>query len=228
MIKSTLMKSIMTLAGASALAFAAATATAHGHDGHKKGQDGHKEHMTQAEPGEIGSAAPAFTLMDTEGNEVSLSDFEGKVVVLEWFNPQCPFVVKHHKKFDTMTATQKWAKEQDVVWLAINSGAPGKQGHGVELNSKMKDEWNISYPILMDESGEIGRAYGAKTTPHMFIIAEDGTIAYNGAIDSDRSISKAGEINFVEAALKAHLAGETIETASTRPYGCSVKYGKAG
>lgn len=177
------------------------------------------------QPAKVGEKAPNFALTDTEGKTVNLSDYEGKVVVLEWFNPGCPFVVKHHEKFTTMTDLASEFVAKDVVWLAINSGAPGKEGHGLELNKQKKADWHINYPILIDESGEVGKMYGAKTTPHMYVIDKDGTLKYAGAIDNNPSATKLGDVNYVRQALNEVLAGETVTTPETRPYGCSVKYG---
>jgi peroxiredoxin len=175
----------------------------------------------------VGKPAPDFALKDTDGEEHKLSDYTkaGKTVVLEWFNPDCPFVKKHHVTFNTMASLQSEMKAKGVVWLAINSGAPGKQGAGLERNQKAKAEFKIDYPILLDEAGKVGRMYGAKTTPHMYVIGADGTLLYKGAIDSDKSPSKAGETVYVRAALTQHLAGEKVGTTQTESYGCSVKYG---
>jgi len=177
---------------------------------------------------EPGDKAPGFTLMDTEGAEYILQTYldDGKTVVLEWFNPDCPFIKKHHANHRTMNETFAAVKDEGVVWLAINSGAKGNQGNGLERNQKAVKEYEMPFPVLIDESGEVGRAYGAKTTPHMFIITPEGVVAYNGAIDDDRSASKLGETNYVAAALKEMAAGKKITTAETQPYGCSVKYGK--
>jgi len=175
---------------------------------------------------EVGKAAPDFTLTDLDGEEHSLSDFEGKMVVLEWFNPDCPFVKKHHEKNKTMRSTYQEYADKDVVWLAINSGAPGQQGHGKERNGKAVEDYGIAYPLLLDESGEVGMAYGAKTTPHMYVIDTSGTLVYMGAIDDDRSPNKLGETNHVKQSLDAVLAGESPDPAETKSYGCSVKYAK--
>lgn len=174
----------------------------------------------------VGAPAPNFTLTDTEGNSHTLSDLtkQGKVVVLEWFNPQCPFVVKHHEKHSTMKDLASEFADKGVVWMAINSGAPGKQGAGLELNQEYKSKWTISYPILMDESGEVGHLYGAQTTPHMYVIDTSGELRYMGAIDNDRSATNLGDVNYVRQALNQVLAGETVTTPETRAYGCSVKY----
>jgi peroxiredoxin len=173
----------------------------------------------------IGQKAPAFELKDTEGKTVKLSDFAGKVVVLEWFNPECPYVVKHHGDNKTMANTYAKYKDKGVVWLAINSGAPGKQGAGLEINAQHKKDWKIEYPILLDESGKVGKAYGSKNTPTMFIIDATGNLAYMGAIDNDNSAKKLGSINYVDQALGQILAKETVSSPVTKAYGCSVKYG---
>lgn len=172
----------------------------------------------------IGQAAPAFELKDTEGKTVKLSDFAGKVVVIEWFNPECPYVVKHHSDNKTMANTYAKYKDKGVVWLAINSGAPGKQGAGVELNAQYKKDWKIGYPILIDESGKVGKAYGSKNTPAMFIIDAAGNLAYMGAIDNNNSAKKLGDVNYVDQALGQVLAKETVTAPVTKAYGCSVKY----
>lgn len=182
----------------------------------------HKDHMHA----KIGKKAPDFTLVDTMGDSHTLSEYteSGKVVVLEWFNPKCPYVVKHHERHDTMARLAKEFKDKDVVWMAINSGRKGHSTTGVDLNNEYKKKWSIGYPILMDESGEVGHMYGAKTTPHMYIIDADGMLRYAGAIDNNNSARTLGDVNYVEQALKQVLAGETVSTAETRAYGCSVKY----
>ncbi len=174
----------------------------------------------------IGESAPDFTLVDIEGNEVTLSDYtaDGKIVVLEWFNPSCPFVAKHHDTFATMKETIAEFEGKDVVWLAINSANEGHKTGYLALNRERQEEWKIGYPILIDTSGEVGKAYGAKTTPHMFVIDADGILAYAGAIDSDQSAKKLGEENYVYNAVSALLNGETVEVSKTKSYGCSVKY----
>lgn len=186
---------------------------------HDHGKDG-KHAMTA----KVGAPAPTFTLTDTDGKTFNLADHKGQVVVLEWFNPGCPYVVKHHEKLDTMTATYGAFKDKGVVWVAINSGAPGKEGAGLEANKTAKAKWHMEYPVLLDESGAVGKMFGAKTTPHMYIINKDGTLAYAGAIDNDSSAGKAGDTNYVKQALTQVLAGETVSTPETKPYGCSVKY----
>lgn len=184
--------------------------------------------MSQQQGVTAGEMAPMFTLKDTEGKEHSLKDVlakeSTKAVVIEWFNPDCPFVVKHHKNNSTMKDLAKKYADQGVVWMAINSGAEGLQGAGIERNKKAIEEYGIAYPVLMDMNGKVGRQYGAKRTPEMYVVAKDGTIVYHGAIDSDGSPRNLGEINYVDEALKAHLAGETVATQRTQAYGCTVKY----
>jgi peroxiredoxin len=178
---------------------------------------------------QAGQKAPDFTLRDTDGKEHSLASLlsQGKTVVLEWFNPDCPFVKYHHATSHTMTDLAKSFSEKNVVWLAINSGAPGSQGAGLDRNKKAKKDYKMEYPILIDEAGTVGRAYGAKTTPHMFVIGKDGRVVYAGAIDSDRELKAAEKTNYVERALSQYLAGEAITMAQTTSYGCSVKYSKS-
>ncbi|MFN0010274.1 MAG: redoxin family protein [Phycisphaerales bacterium] len=176
----------------------------------------------------VGETAPNFTLKDLDGKDVNLAEIgKDKVVVLEWFNPECPFVVKHHKKNPTFANLYKEFSPKGVVFLAINSGAAGKEGAGLDKSKEGKKEFGIQYPVLLDEAGDVGRTYGAKTTPHMFVIAKDGTIAYAGAIDNNTDAGKAGDINYVKNALDEVLAGKAVTTKETKPYGCSVKYGKA-
>ena len=153
--------------------------------------------------------APSFTLKDTNGVEHTLAQYlaDGKIVVLEWFNPDCPFIVKHHQLNRTMNETFMTLQHKGMVWLAINSGAPGKQGAGLERNKKAHTDYEMLFPILLDESGTVGRAYGAKTTPHMFVIGKDGKVAYSGAIDNDPSPTKPGERNYIISALRALMDG---------------------
>jgi len=177
-----------------------------------------KEYLDTAEEEK---KAPGFTLTNYDGNEVGLSDYESKIVVLEWFNYECPFVRYHYEDVNTMTDLAEKYKEKDVVWLAINSTKHLK----VEKNEKFAKKYNVSYPILDDRSGEVGKAYGAKTTPHMFIIDTEGKIVYNGAID-DSPLGKKQEdaTNYVDKALAELTADKEISTPGTKPYGCSVKY----
>ena len=171
----------------------------------------------------VGDAASDFTLEDTTGSDVSLSDFSGKVVVLEWLNPDCPFVQRHYKA-GTMKQLAAEYGEKGVVWLTINS----THYMDAAANAKFKADQELPYPILVDQSGEVGHLYGAATTPHMYIIDGDGRLVYIGAIDDDPRGSKgtAQRTNYVDAALGEVLAGKPVTTAETKPYGCSVKYKK--
>jgi peroxiredoxin len=185
-------------------------------------------HAEEAAPAAVavGAKAPDFTLTDTDGKSHKLSDYtaQGKVVVLEWFNPECPFVKKHHQLTHSMNDTFAFAKKAGVVWLAVNSGAEGKQGAGLERNAAARKEYGMEYPVLLDESGAVGKLYGAKTTPHMFVIDEKGVLIYRGGIDDDASPKTLGKTNFVRTCLEAHAAAKPVTANDTKPYGCSVKY----
>jgi peroxiredoxin len=177
----------------------------------------------------IGKAAPDFALKDLAGNEVKLASFKGKVVVLEWFNPGCPFVKRSHT-VGSLVDTAKRHMKDGVVWLGVNSGAAGKQGADVAMNSDAVKAWSVPNPILRDETGAIGKAYGATNTPNMFVIDKTGTVVYAGAIDNSpdgegKSPQGGKLVNFVDAALEDVAAGRAVKTAVTRPYGCTVKYG---
>lgn len=187
----------------------------------------------QAEPLVIGEPAPDFTLVDMDGKRHRLSDYteKGKIVVLEWFNPGCPFVVKFYNNELENKPTHDMAakyKDKDVVWLLVNSTHTGHRDF--PLNATKVEEWQVKHPVLMDSDGKVGRMYSARTTPHMYIIHRDGNLAYQGAIDSnrDRNPARRGDqtVNYVGQALEQLIAGETVTTAETRPYGCSVKYAK--
>src|SRR5262249_26247831 len=152
--------------------------------------------------------------------------FKGKTVVLEWFNPGCPFVRASHTKGSLREAAKR---HPEVVWIAINSGAPGKQGHGVETNRSGAEKFSMSYPILMDEEGAVGKRFGATNTPHMYVIDKDGVLVYRGAIDNSpdgegESPTGGRLVNYVDAALADIAAGKKVATAETKAYGCSVKY----
>ncbi|MCW5549911.1 MAG: thioredoxin family protein [Opitutaceae bacterium] len=178
---------------------------------------------------QVGQPAPDFTLTDIDGKTHTLSDYKGKTVVLEWMNQECPFVVKHYEKSGNIPATQRAATADGVIWLVINSGRPGAQG---DFSPEKVREWskqqNTSYTAYFrDQDGKVGRLYDAKTTPHMYVINPEGTLVYNGAIDSIRSanpkdIAKAE--NYVTSALAAVKAGEPVKTPATQAYGCTVKY----
>jgi len=175
-----------------------------------------------------GAIAQDFKLTDVNGKTVQLSQFRGKTVVLEWHNPGCPFVAKHYNS-GNMQATQKAARQQGAVWLTINSGAKGKQGHmtGAEAKALVAEQKIQSTNYLFDTKGLVGKAYGAKTTPHMYIIDGTGTLVYQGGID-DKPTANIADIknarNHVLAALSEIKAGDKVSIAQARPYGCSVKY----
>jgi len=178
---------------------------------------------------ETGIAAPDFTLVDTHGKSHSLADFKGKTIVLEWTNPGCPFVVKHYGS-GNMQALQKEYTAKGVVWLSLCSSAPGKQGHmsPEDWNKTLAKEGSTPTALLLDGEGKVGKLYGAKTTPHMFVIDAGGRVVYEGAIDSVKSPNAADipkATNHVKAALDEVLAGKPVTLPVTTPYGCSVKYG---
>ena len=175
-----------------------------------------------------GAAAPDFTIVDTAGKPVKLADYRGKFVVLEWTNPDCPFVRKHYDSKNMQDLQKEWGA-QDVVWLSINST---RQGHYEYRDGPKMQEWMTSQggapkAVLIDDRSEAGRAYAAKTTPHMFVISPEGKVLYNGAIDDKRSSNPADAKkanNYVRAALTEAKGGKPVTVASTTPYGCSVKY----
>jgi peroxiredoxin len=184
--------------------------------------------VATAETAALGKPAPDFTAPDLDGKSVSLKDFRGKTVVLEWFNPGCPFVKKSHTVGSLVDTASRHAKN-GVVWIAINSGAPGKQGHGKETNVEARSSWKMEHPVLLDENGSIGRAYGAERTPHMYVIDPKGVLVYRGAIDNSPDGEKQSPqggtlVNHVDAALADLAAGRPVAVAETKAYGCSVKY----
>jgi len=180
-----------------------------------------------AEP-KIGEQAPEFVGVDSDGKTRSLTDFAGQIVVLEWTNHDCPFVRKHYGT-GNMQALQKQAAADGIAWLSVISSAPGKQGHvsPEQANSIAKDQGASPTAILLDPEGKIGRAYDAKTTPHMYVIDSDGKLLYMGGID-DRPTSNWDDVkgakNYVVAALDDVASGRQVKTPTSRPYGCSVKY----
>lgn len=181
-----------------------------------------------AEPSEgiksaIARKAPDWTLNSFDGKTISLSDYKGKIVVLEWFNYECPFVLRHYGSNSTMIGLANKYRDKGVVWLAINSTA----GTTPQANLEFAQKHNLPYPILDDRSGEAGRAYGAKTTPHIYVIDAKGSIAYQGAIDNNETGRKTqGVINYVDKALAELTAGKKVTTTDTMPYGCTVKYAR--
>jgi peroxiredoxin len=176
----------------------------------------------------IGAPAPGFTLPDLDGHNVDLASFRGRTVVLEWFNPQCPFVNKAHTKGSLKTSASRHTAE-GIVWLGIDSAAPGKQGYDVDAIRAAVQRFGLAHPILRDVDGVVGHAYGATNTPHMFVIDMNGVLVYAGAIDN--SPDAEGEspqggplVNYVDAALEDLASGRPVRTPLTKAYGCSVKY----
>jgi peroxiredoxin len=176
----------------------------------------------------VGEKAPDFTAKAADGSEVKLSDYAGKMVVLEWFNKDCPFVRKHYDSANMQTLQKEYAAK-DVIWLTVNSSAEGKQGYETAEAALKTVETEDAAPahVLLDSEGTLGKLYDAKTTPHMFVIDKEGTLVYAGAIDDTPSV-KPEDVktakNYVRAALDAIAAGEKVAEASTKAYGCGVKY----
>lgn len=176
----------------------------------------------------LGQAAPDFTLGGADGKEHKLSDYKDKIVVLEWTNHECPYVKKHYGA-GNMQALQKDAQDKGVVWLTINSSAAGQQGHVTadQAQTIIADGKAVPAAYLLDADGTVGHLYGAKTTPHMYVVNKDGTLVYEGAIDdapSADSKTLANATNYVKAALADLEAGKPVATAQTKAYGCGVKY----
>ena len=196
-------------------------------------------HVLRADPASgaaaLGKEAPDFTLSDTEGKSVKLRELRGKTVVLEWFNPDCPFIKHAHTKGPLKDFAKRVVNDK-LVWLTINSNAPNKQGWGVPRNRQAKQEYGINNPILLDESGKVGRAYGAIKTPHVFVINEKGVLVYRGGVDNapigvvdperphlSGHTNDALE-NYLEYALSDLGGHKALRLADTPPYGCTVKY----
>ena len=176
----------------------------------------------------VGQAAPAFSITDSQGKTVSLTDYKGKHVVLEWTNPGCPFVQKHYNS-GNMPGTQKSATGQGVVWLAVSSTAKSASDYKppAELEAWMKSKQAAPSATLMDDDGKLGRAYGARTTPHMYLIDPAGKLIYAGAIDSKPSANPADiktAVNYVNQAVGEALSGKPVSQPASTPYGCSIKY----
>lgn len=177
---------------------------------------------------EVGKPAPAFTAKNVKGEQISLSDYKDKIVVLEWVNFDCPFVKKHYSG-KNMQKLQADYTAKEVVWLTVNSSAEGKQGYleASKLAEKTTAEGSKASQIIVDADGTVGKAYDAKVTPHMMIIAKDGTLAYSGAIDSTPSTNAAdieASDKLFANALDAVIAGKEVANAKNKPYGCGVKY----
>jgi peroxiredoxin len=176
----------------------------------------------------VGEPAPAFTATDMNGKSRSLAEFKGKYVVLEWHNQSCPFVKKHYES-GNMQKLQKDLTGKGAVWLSVISSAPGKQGHVTveEEKAYLAAQKAMPTDVLFDPEGTVGKAYGAKTTPHMYLIDDKGILVYAGAIDDNPSSDAADAAtakNYVRAAYEEAAAGKPVTTASTAPYGCGVKY----
>ena len=171
----------------------------------------------------LGKKAPDFTLIDTNGQERSLSDYKGRVVVIEWINPECPYV-RHCYQTKAMQGAYKAVKQLDksIAWLAINT-TPGTTA---QANNLWSATYGLKYPILLDERGKVGRLYDARRTPQMFVIDTEGVIRYAGAIDDNSLLNKrpAETTNYVVNAVKQLVAGETVTPDSTKPYGCTIRY----
>lgn len=186
--------------------------------------------LSAAETPKAGAPAPGFSLTDSHGQKHSLGEYKGRYVVLEWFNPGCPFVQKHYKS-DNMQKLQKQFTGKDVVWLTIDSSAPGEQGSlsPAEAN-KQRTDWKMdSTALLLDPTGKVGHEYGATNTPHMYVINPKGDLIYSGAIDNKPTTDLAdiaGATNYVQAALDEAMAGKPVATPTSRAYGCSIKYSR--
>ena len=181
-----------------------------------------KEPSKQVEPA-VARKAPDFIMKSFDGKNISLSDYKGKIVVLEWLNPECPYLRYHYEKENTMIELAAKYKARNVIWLAVNS----TKHLTAETDKEFADKHNLAYAILSDSSGVVGKAYGAKTTPHIFIIDTNGNIAYDGGIDNaPLGNPPEGEelINYVDKALTELIGGKAVSTTNTKPYGSSVKY----
>lgn len=173
----------------------------------------------------VGGPTPDFVLNDLEGKPVKLSDHKGKTIVLEWFNPECPFVKYAHGEGPLKSLAETYTAK-GVVWLAVNSGAPGNQGHDPAVNIKWAAEYGMKHPVLLDESGGVGHMYGAKTTPQIFVIDPSFTLRYAGALDNAPrgKAPEGGVSNYAAQAIDAVLAGAAPDPSEPKSYGCSVKY----
>ncbi len=177
-------------------------------------------------PASVGAPAPDFVLPDPDGTLVRLSDHAGKVVVLEWFNPECPFVVNAHEQGPLVDMPRDW-DAKGVVWLPVNSNAPGAQGSDPDRNRKAQGEYGLPRPVLLDPTGAVGKAYGAKTTPQIYIVEPGGTLVYSGGLDNaPLGEPQGGTLQpFADDAIRTVVGGGTPAAGRTKPYGCSVKYG---
>jgi len=186
------------------------------------------DHDAKAKGAKIGDVAPDFSLVDQNGTAVRLSDHKGKIVVLEWFNNECPYVVKFYRD-GHMNKFAQAAKDKGVIWLAVNSTSPSMKQDSTVTDKSISEQWKIDRPILNDGTGEVGHLYGAKRTPHMYVVNADGVLAYMGAIDDNPSADTAdiaGAKNYVMQAIDELQAGKSVSQAETKAYGCGVKYAK--
>ena len=184
--------------------------------------------LVAAEAPKVGAPAPAFSLPDSNGKTHSLGDFKGKYVVLEWFNPGCPFVQKHYTS-ENMQKLQQEFTGKKVVWLTIDSSAEGKEGYltPAEANKQIADWKMKSTALLLDPDGKVGHEYAATNTPHMYVVDPNGKLIYSGAIDNKPTPNPddvQGATNYVKVALEEAMAGKPVTTSSSRAYGCSIKY----
>ena len=184
-----------------------------------------------ADPGaqaRLGAPAPNFTLTDSNGKAISLADFKGKTVVLEWTNHECPYVRKHYGGNNMQALQKKWTG-QGIVWLTLISSQPGAQGfvHGLEANKLTEERGAAPTAVLLDPRGGVGRSYGAQVTPHMYVVTGDGTLVYMGGID-DKPTTRLEDLktakNFVDAALSEVAEGKVVSIKTSRAYGCTIKY----
>ena len=173
---------------------------------------------------EIGKAAPAFTLKDLAGKDVSLADYKGKIVVLEWFQPSCPYCIGGYKEDGVCRTTSERLQKDGVVWLLVNSTNADLPDSKPENNAEFFKSRKLSHTVLMDTEGRVGRAYGAKSTPHCFVIDAKGNLAYKGAIDNALEKDAKEKVNYVANAVAELKAGKAVTKTETRSYGCGVKY----
>ena len=172
----------------------------------------------------IGEAAPDFTLSSTTGETLSLTQHRGKIVVLEWFNPDCPFVRHAYSQGSLGKLAARWTA-QDVAWIRINSGSPGKQGADPQRNRAAEQDWKLQHPVFLAPTGKVGKLYGATTTPHMFVIDPSGLLVYAGALDNEPLGKASGPVrHYVDEILNALHTGKPAPFSRQKPYGCSVKY----
>lgn len=182
-----------------------------------------------AEKAALGAKVPDFDLLGVDGKRVKLSAYQGKVTVLEWFNPDCPFIRWAHGEGPLKDMAARYHR-LGVAWLTINSSGPGKQGHGMERNLRARDEYGLLQPLLLDEDGEVGRLFGATHTPHVFVINREGVLVYAGGVDNlpFGELARPGEApsRYLDAALSSVLLGQPVARASTPAWGCTVKYAR--